>query len=51
MGAEDVTCKGLWRGVELPIRKGSRVQQGPPGSCSLGCQVPCKAEQVSHAKS
>lgn len=49
MGAEHITCKGLRRGVELPIGKSSRVQQGPTGSRSLGCQVPCEAEQVSHA--
>lgn len=43
-----VTCEGLRWGVELPIRKGSGVEQGPPCGRSLGCQVPWGAEGVSH---
>lgn len=43
-----LTCEGLRRGVELPVRKGSGVEQGPAGGRGLGCQVPWGPERVSH---
>lgn len=40
-----LTCEGLRWGVELPLRKGSGVEQGAARGCSLGCQVPCEPKQ------